>query len=144
MASVNKAIIIGNVVADAEKRHFADGTPVANVRVATNMQWTDAKTGEKKEEVEYHNVVFRAKLADVAGDYLKKGMPVYVEGRLRTRKYKDKNEVERYATEIIGERMQMLGSVKKSDDDRVRDTAVSRKETSKRDEAGADEEEIPF
>lgn len=128
MASVNKAIILGNCVADAEKRHFADGTPVANLRIATNMVWNDPKTGEKKEEVEYHNVVFKGKLADVAGDYLKKGSAAYVEGRLKTRKYTDKGGVDRYATEIIGERLQLLGGGRKTEDDRATSTATARRE----------------
>lgn len=146
MASVNKAIIVGNCAADAEKRTFPDGGSVTNVKVATNMTWNDSKTGEKKEEVEYHSVVFRGKLADVASEYLKKGSQVYVEGRIRTRRYKDKQGIERFFTEIIAERMQMLGS-RKHDDVREEGTAAARAAQAKeraatQREAGEDDE--PF
>ena len=110
MASVNKVIIVGNLGRDPETRYMPDGGAITNVSVATSFQWTDKASGEKKEETEWHRVVFRAKLAEIAGEYLKKGSQVYVEGRLRTRKWQDKDGQDKYTTEIIGERMQMLGA----------------------------------
>jgi single-strand DNA-binding protein len=110
MASVNKVIVVGNLGRDPETRYMPDGAAITNVSVATSFQWTDKASGEKKEETEWHRVVFRGKLAEVAGEYLKKGSQVYVEGRLRTRKWQDKEGQDKYSTEIIAERMQMLGS----------------------------------
>ena len=110
MASVNKVIVVGNLGRDPETRYMPDGGAITNVSVATSFQWTDKTSGEKKDETEWHRVVFRGKLAEVAGEYLKKGSQVYVEGRLRTRKWQDKEGQDKYTTEIIADRMQMLGS----------------------------------
>ena len=109
MASVNKVIVVGNLGRDPETRYMPDGAAITNVSVATSFQWTDKASGEKKEETEWHRVVFRGKLAEVAGEYLKKGSQVYVEGRLRTRKWQDKEGQDRYSTEIRADVMQMLG-----------------------------------
>ena len=110
MASVNKVIVVGNLGRDPETRYMPDGAAITNVSVATSFQWTDKASGEKKEETEWHRVVFRGKLAEVAGEYLKKGSQVYVEGRLRTRKWQDKDGQDRYSTEIMATEMKMLGS----------------------------------
>jgi single-strand DNA-binding protein len=110
MASVNKVILVGNLGRDPETRYMPDGAAITNVSVATSFQWNDKTSGEKKEETEWHRVVFRQKLAEIAGEYLKKGSQVYIEGRLRTRKWQDKDGQDRYTTEIVAERMQMLGS----------------------------------
>jgi single-strand DNA-binding protein len=110
MASVNKVIVVGNLGRDPETRYMPDGAAITNVSIATSFQWTDKASGEKKEETEWHRVVFRGKLAEVAGEYLKKGSQVYVEGRLRTRKWQDKEGQDKYTTEIVADRMQMLGS----------------------------------
>jgi single-strand DNA-binding protein len=110
MASVNKVIVVGNLGRDPETRYMPDGAAITNVSVATSYQWTDKASGEKKEETEWHRVVFRGKLAEVAGEYLKKGSQVYVEGRLRTRKWQDKDGQDRYSTEIMATEMKMLGS----------------------------------
>ena len=110
MASVNKVILVGNLGRDPETRYMPDGAAITNVSVATSYQWNDKASGEKKEETEWHRVVFRGKLAEVAGEYLKKGSQVYVEGRLRTRKWQDKEGQDKYTTEIVADRMQMLGS----------------------------------
>jgi single-strand DNA-binding protein len=110
MASVNKVIVVGNLGRDPETRYMPDGAAITNVSIATSYQWTDKASGEKKEETEWHRVVFRGKLAEVAGEYLKKGSQVYVEGRLRTRKWQDKEGQDKYTTEIMADRMQMLGS----------------------------------
>ena len=110
MASVNKVILVGNLGRDPETRYMPDGAAITNVSVATSFQWNDKTSGEKKEETEWHRVVFRGKLAEIAGEYLKKGSQVYVEGRLRTRKWQDKDGQDLYTTEVVAERMQMLGS----------------------------------
>ena len=110
MASVNKVILIGNLGRDPETRVFPDGGTICNVTIATTRQWKDKTSGEKQEETEWHRVVFRDRLAEIAGEYLRKGRQVYVEGRLKTRKYNDKDGVEKYTTEIVAEEMKMLGS----------------------------------
>lgn len=119
MASVNKVIIVGNLGRDPETRYMPNGEAVTNVAVATTESWKDKNTGEKKELTEWHRITFYRKLAEIAGQYLKKGSQVYVEGRLQTRKWTDKDGVERYTTEIIADTMQMLGS-KQGGDDRPR------------------------
>jgi single-strand DNA-binding protein len=110
MASVNKVILIGNLGRDPETRVFPDGGTICNVTIATTRQWKDKTSGEKQEETEWHRVVFRDRLAEIAGEYLRKGRQVYVEGRLKTRKYNDKDGVEKYTTEIVADEMKMLGS----------------------------------
>src|SRR5258708_38128026 len=110
MASVNKVILIGNLGRDPETRYSPDGAAITNVSIATTSQWKDKNTGEKREETEWHRVAFFGRLAEIATEYLKKGSPVYIEGRLRTRKWQDKQGTERYSTEIVGNDMQMLGS----------------------------------
>jgi single-strand DNA-binding protein len=110
MASVNKVIVVGNLGKDPETRYSPNGGAICNVRVATTRNWKDKATGEKKEETEWHSVVFYDRLAEIAGEYLKKGRSVYVEGRLKTRKWQDKEGQERYTTEIIASEMQLLGS----------------------------------
>ena len=110
MASINKVIIVGNLGRDPETRYTTGGEAIANIAVATSDRWKDKATGEQKEATEWHRITFFGKLAEIAGQYLKKGSQVYVEGRLRTRKYTDKDGIERYATEVIADTMQMLGS----------------------------------
>ena len=109
MASINKVILIGNLGADPEMRTMPNGDAVANIRLATTESWKDKATGEKKELTEWHRVVFYRKLAEIVGQYLKKGAALYVEGRIRTRKWQDKEGQERYTTEIEANEMQMLG-----------------------------------
>ena len=109
MASVNKVILVGNLGADPETRYMPNGDAVANIRLATTESWKDKATGEKREITEWHRVVFYRKLAEIVGQYLKKGSAVYVEGRIRTRKWQDKEGQERYTTEIEANEMQMLG-----------------------------------
>ncbi|MDR1999979.1 MAG: single-stranded DNA-binding protein [Zoogloeaceae bacterium] len=110
MASVNKVIIVGNLGADPETRYMPNGDAVCNIRVATTESWKDKQTGEKKEITEWHRVVFYRKLAEIAGQYLKKGSQVYLEGRIRTRKWQDKETgADRYSTDIEANEMQMLG-----------------------------------
>src|SRR4051812_37080480 len=109
MASVNKVILIGNLGRDPETRYMPDGGAITNISIATTEQWKD-KAGEKQEKTEWHRIAFFGKLAEIAGEYLKKGSQVYVEGRLQTRKWQDKEGQDKYTTEIVADRMQMLGS----------------------------------
>jgi len=109
MASVNKVIIVGNLGRDPEMRSFPSGDRVANVTIATTDRWKDKTSGEMKEATEWHRVVFNGRLAEIAGEYLRKGSQVYIEGSLRTRKWTDKDGVEKYTTEIRADQMQMLG-----------------------------------
>jgi single-strand DNA-binding protein len=110
MASVNKVIIVGNLGRDPETRYMPSGDALTNIAIATTDKWKDKATGEQKEATEWHRVAFFGKLAEIAGQYLKKGSQVYVEGKLRTRKWQDKDGVDKYTTEIIADTMQMLGS----------------------------------
>jgi single-strand DNA-binding protein len=110
MASVNKVIIVGNLGRDPETRYTPSGEALTTISVATTDTWRDKASGEKKENTEWHRIVFFGKLAEIAGQYLKKGSQVYIEGSLRTRKYTDKDGVEKYATDIRADTMQMLGS----------------------------------
>ncbi len=107
---INKVIIVGNLGADPETRYTGSGTAITSLRIATSEQWTDKQSGEKQERTEWHRVKLFGKLAEIAGEYLKKGRQVYIEGSLRTDKYTDKDGIERYSTDIIANEMQMLGS----------------------------------
>lgn len=107
---INKVILIGNLGADPETRYTAGGTAVTNVRLATSESWRDKQSGERQERTEWHRVVFFARLAEIAGEYLRKGSKVYVEGQLRTNKWQGQDGQDRYTTEIIGNEMQMLDS----------------------------------
>ena len=110
MASVNKVIIVGNLGRDPEVRYSPDGAAICNVSIATTSQWKDKASGERREETEWHRVVMYNRLAEIAGEYLKKGRSVYIEGRLKTRKWQDKDTgADRYSTEIVADQMQMLG-----------------------------------
>jgi len=113
MASVNKVIIIGALGKDPEMRYAASGNAIANFSVATSEQWKDKATGDKKEKTEWHRVVTYGKLAEICGEYLDKGSLVYIEGKINTRKWTDKNQNERVTTEIIADKMQMLDARKK-------------------------------
>ena len=106
---INKVIIVGNVGGDPETRYMPSGSAVTNLTVATNETWKDKQTGEKKERTEWHRVAMFNRLAEIAAEYLRKGSQVYIEGKLRTRKWQDKDGQDRYTTEIIADEMQMLG-----------------------------------
>lgn len=110
MASINKVILIGNLGADPETRYLPSGDAVTNIRLATTDRYKDKTSGEMKESTEWHRIAFFGKLAEIAGEYLKKGSQVYIEGRIRTRKWTDQSGAEKYSTEIVAEQMQMLGS----------------------------------
>lgn len=145
MASVNKVTLIGNLGKDPETRYMPNGDAVTNITLATSENWKD-KSGDQQEKVEWHRVTFYRKLADIAGQYLKKGSSVYVEGKLETRKWTDKAGVERYTTEIIASEMKMLGDKKESGAPDIAQ-AVSRPQQSKaqvpREFADMDDD-IPF
>jgi single-strand DNA-binding protein len=110
MASINKVILIGNLGADPETRALPSGDPITHIRIATTERYKDKSSGEMKENTEWHRIVFFSRLAEIASEYLRKGSPVYIEGRIRTRKWQDQSGQDRYSTEIIADQMQMLGS----------------------------------
>ena len=146
MASVNKVTIIGNLGRDPENRYLPSGEQVTSISVATTENWKD-KSGEKQEQTEWHRCVFFGKLAEIAGQYLKKGSQVYVEGRIRTNKYTDRDGVERYQTQIIANTMQMLGSKQDSgpNGNNGRNSYSEAKQTGRRPAAQPDlDDDIPF
>ena len=143
MASLNKVILIGHLGRDPETRYLPSGEQVTSIAIATTDRWRDKATGEQKEQTEWHRISFFGKLAEIAGQYLKKGSQVYVEGRIRTRKYTDREGIERYATEIIGDRMQMLGG--KPEQSGGRNSYTEAKETGRMPYQHADDDsDIPF
>ena len=150
MASVNKVIIVGNLGRDPENRYLPSGEQVTSIAVATTENWTDKQSGEKKSLTEWHRISFFGKLAEIAGQYLKKGSPVYVEGKLRTQKYTDKDGIERYQTNIIANTMQMLGSKQDSGNsgqsgNNGRNSYADQKQTGRRPAAQPDlDDDIPF
>lgn len=107
---INKAIIVGNLGQDPEVKYTASGTAIANISVATSESWTDKQSGQKQEKTEWHRIVMYKKLAEIAGQYLKKGSKVYIEGKIQTRKWQDQSGQDRYTTEIVANEMQMLDS----------------------------------
>ncbi len=127
MRGVNKAILIGNLGRDPEMRYSTSGSAIANITVATSEQWKDKNTGESKEKAEWHRVIFFGRLAEVVGQYLHKGSQIYVEGKLQTRKWQDKNGQERYTTEIVAHEMQMLDARAGSAGSDSRDTRPASK-----------------
>jgi len=156
MASVNKVIIVGNCGRDPEMRYMPSGDAIANLAVATSYKSKDKNTGEQKELTEWHRISFFGRLAEIVGQYIKKGSSIYIEGRLQTRKYTDKDGVEKYATDIIAETMQMLGG-KQGDDSSAgqqgyqggtgqRDTPkpAARKPAPDADPFAVDDSDIPF
>jgi single-strand DNA-binding protein len=124
MASVNKVILLGNLGRDPETRYTTGGDAVTNLNIATSEQWKD-KSGEKQERTEWHRVVLFGRQAEVAGEYLKKGRSVYIEGRLQTRKYTDKDGVEKYSTDLVADRMQLIGGSREGSGGDVEFTAGS-------------------
>ena len=110
MASVNKVILVGNLGRDPEVRYSPEGNALCNISIATTSAWKDKNSGERREETEWHRIVMYNRLAEIAGEYLRKGRPVYIEGRLRTRKWQNKEGQDVYTTEVIADQMQMLGS----------------------------------
>ena len=140
MAGINKVIIVGHLGNDPEMRRMPNGEAVANISVATSEAWTDKNTGERREVTEWHRIVFYRKLAEICGQYLKKGAQVYIEGRLRTRKWQDQNGQDRYTTEIQGDVMQMLGTRPQSVDGANNPQPMPQQDAS----ANAFDDSIPF
>ena len=140
MAGINKVIIVGNLGNDPEMRSMPNGEAVANISVATSEAWTDKNTGERREVTEWHRIVFYRKLAEICGQYLKKGAQVYIEGRLRTRKWQDQNGQDRYTTEIQGDVMQMLGTRPQSADGANNSQPIPQQDAS----VNAFDDSIPF
>lgn len=140
MAGINKVIIVGHLGNDPEMRSMPNGEAVTNISVATSEAWTDKNTGERREVTEWHRIVFYRKLAEICGQYLKKGAQVYIEGRLRTRKWQDQNGQDRYTTEIQGDVMQMLGTRPQSADGANNSQPMPQQDAS----ANAFDDSIPF
>lgn len=146
MASVNKVILVGNLGKDPETRYAPNGDAICNITLATTDRWKDKQTGEKKEMTEWHRVSFFGKLAEIAGQYLRKGSAVYVEGSLRTRKWKDKEGQDRYTTEIRADQMQMLGGKSDGEAEPARDHAKAKQDGYVNQSSGFSDipEDLPF
>lgn len=140
-SGINKVILVGNLGKDPDMRYTAGGDAVANLSIATSESWNDNQTGEKKEKTEWHRVVFFRRIAEVCGEYLKKGSSVYIEGSLRTRDWEDDQGNKRYTTEIIGREMQMLGGRRSEDN---MDQSPQMNSSSPQPEEGLVDDEIPF
>lgn len=143
MASVNKVILIGHLGRDPEVRYMPDGNAIANISIATTDTWKD-KSGEKQEKTEWHRVVFFSRLAEIAGEYLKKGSLAYIEGKLQTRKWQDKDGQEKYTTEIVAERLQMLGSRERQSDEAPRQRQQAQAPNQSNGSFDDFEDDIPF
>lgn len=141
MAGINKVILIGNLGADPEIRYMPNNDPVANLSLATSERWKD-KNGEQRESVEWHRVIAFRQLADIIGKYCKKGSKLYIEGKLKTRKWQDQNGQDRYTTEIIADQMQMLDS--KDDDNRGQNDYGSNQPPARQQDDFDDPDSIPF
>jgi single-strand DNA-binding protein len=143
MRGLNKVMLIGNLGADPETRAMPSGMTVANIRVATSEAWKDKQTGENKEKTEWHNVSMFGRLGEIAGEYLRKGSKVYIEGKLQTRKWQDKQGADRYTTEIVANEMQMLDS---RGGERTQDPpqTTAEKSNGKPPKDDLDSDEIPF
>ena len=140
-SGINKVILVGNLGKDPDMRYTAGGDAVANLSIATSESWNDNQTGEKKEKTEWHRVVFFRRIAEVCGEYLRKGSSVYIEGSLRTRDWEDDQGNKRYTTEIIGREMQMLGGRRSEDN---MDQSPQMNSSSPQPEEGLIDDEIPF
>ena len=140
-SGINKVILVGNLGKDPDMRYTAGGDAVGNLSIATSESWNDNQTGEKKEKTEWHRVVFFRRIAEVCGEYLKKGSSVYIEGSLRTRDWEDDQGNKRYTTEIIGREMQMLGGRRSEDN---MDQSPQMNSSSPQPEEGLIDDEIPF
>ena len=151
---INKVILVGNLGRDPEVKYTANGAAVANITIATSESWNDKQTGEKQEKTEWHRVVFFRRLAEIAGEYLRKGSQVYIEGKLQTRKWQDQSGQDRYTTEIVANEMQMLGgrggegggqqSQGGGGGFRSNAPAQQASEKSQPDSGGFDDDDIPF
>lgn len=138
---INKVILVGNLGNDPEIKHMPSGGAVTNISIATSTSWKDKNTGEQKEKTEWHRVVFFNKLAEIAGEYLRKGSQVYIEGRLQTRKWQDSNGQDKYTTEVIANEMQMLGGRSNAGNDYSQSPAPANKPAPDFDQF---DDDIPF
>ena len=143
MKGINKVILVGNLGADPDVRHSSNGSAITNISVATVSEWKDKKTGQKTKETEWHRAVFFNRLAEIAGEYLKKGSQVYIEGRLKTRKWQDQSGQDRYSTEVIASEMQMLGG-KQSSNYQNAETNSNYSPPQQRSAADDFDDDIPF
>jgi single-strand DNA-binding protein len=143
MSGVNKVILLGNLGANPEMRHTQGGTAVANLRLATSERWTD-KSGQPQEQTEWHRVVVWGKQAEICGQYLTKGRQVYVEGRIRTRQWQDQQGQKRYTTEIVAQRVQMLGGRGERSQDDMGGVTVPADDMAGHDFGGGPDDDIPF
>ena len=141
---INKVIVVGNLGQDPETRYMPSGSAVTNMTVATNETWKDKQTGEQKERTEWHRVAMFGKLAEIAAEYLRKGSQVYIEGKLRTRKWQDKQGNDRYTTEIIADEMQMLGGRGGGGAPASQDSGSSGPAPGPSDDGGGFDDDIPF
>lgn len=144
MAGVNKVILIGRLGRDPEVRYTPDGMGVANFSIATSEEWKDKQTGEKRERTEWHRIVAFGKLGEICGQYLSKGRQVYVEGRLQTRDWEDKEGIKRYTTEVVASNMQMLGARDAANTGGPRDTGYAPSKPDGAPHAEVDDDDIPF
>ena len=143
MKGINKVIIVGSLGKDPETRYMPQGDAVCNITVATSESWNDKQSGEQKEKTEWHRIVFWRRLAEIAGEYLTKGSQVYIEGKLQTRKWQDKQGNDRYTTEIVAHEMQMLGG-KNPNSGQGQSKAPPQKEAPAASEGGDFSDDIPF
>ena len=141
MRGVNRVIVLGNLGQDPELKNLPGGGAVCNLRVATSEAWKDKQTGEQKEQTEWHSIALFGRIAEVAAQYLRKGSQVYIEGRLRTRKWQDKSGADRYTTEIIGSELQLLG---KGDGQRAERPAQAKPQAAPKQRDDFDDDQIPF
>lgn len=141
---INKAIIVGTLGRDPETRYTGSGAAVTNISVATSESWRDKQSGEQKEVTEWHRIVFFGKLAEIAGEFLKKGQQVYVEGQIKTRKWQDQGGQDRYTTEIVASEMQMLGKKEKPAENRSEGFRKPKDEPQKSTDDGWTDDDIPF
>ena len=141
---VNKVILVGNLGQKPEMRYTQTNTAVATLSIATSESWKDKDSGEQREKTEWHRVVFFGKLAEIAEQYLDKGSQLYVEGKLQTRKWQDKEGNDRYTTEILGNEMNMLGGRQSSSDEGVYDQSQQTSQTAQSQDSKISEEDIPF
>lgn len=143
--SINKVMLIGNLGTDPEVRYLPNGNPVATINIATSESWRDKQSGEQQDRTEWHRVVMFNRLAEIVGEYLKKGSKVYIEGKLRTRKWQDKNGQDRYTTEVLADEMQMLDSKGGTSGGYTPQQSSSSEESSySSDKAPAFDDDIPF
>lgn len=144
MSSINKSIIIGNAGKDPEIRYLSDGSAVVNITVATSEKWKDKATGEQKEATEWHRIVLYGKVAEIAGEYIKKGSSAYYEGKLKTRKWTDQSGIERYTTEIVCDKLQLLGGKPQAESQPEKRPAPSRKPSTPPQSIADLDDDIPF